>query len=410
VGRLLGDPEVWDDSPSRPRVLVRGLGGLAAGLAAGALVALAVVPRPAAPPPEVAVPPPPAEGPRVRVEQQTLYNVSLSAGPLLVTRSGRLEQVKPDGSDRRVVAQNVRASAVAGPFRDGALVVLDSGVLTRVARDGGTSRVGPAGYLADGLAGRDGRLLACAEPGGSRRPDSGLLLPAGGGRPRPVRVGCPVAWAGGAEVIAGAAGPWAAVEGIERGRAVQRGTSVVLGRPGGRLRTLLGARELRAAAGRRAAVEGVALSPDGRLAAVAAGSPGRPWVVLVLRADGRRVATIPLADGHRPAWLAWSDRQGTVTLAVAAVDRRGDLATAALAARQGGGYLLAWDAGTRDARVLAAGAPLVAADGFAWSSDGESVGISSPGGVVLVLQIDVVYTTAAPVTGTLVAWPGEAAP
>jgi hypothetical protein len=47
------------------------------------------------------VPPPPAEGPRVRVEQQTLYNVTLSAGPLLVTRSGRLEQVKPDGTDRR---------------------------------------------------------------------------------------------------------------------------------------------------------------------------------------------------------------------------------------------------------------------------------------------------------------------
>jgi peptide/nickel transport system ATP-binding protein len=63
VGRLLGDPEVWDDSPSRPRVLVRGLVGLAAGLVAGGLVALAVVPRPAAPPPEVAAPPPPAEGP-----------------------------------------------------------------------------------------------------------------------------------------------------------------------------------------------------------------------------------------------------------------------------------------------------------------------------------------------------------
>jgi hypothetical protein len=58
VGRLLGDPEVWDDSPSRPRVLVRGLVGLAVGLVAGGLVALAVVPRPAAPPPEVAAPPP----------------------------------------------------------------------------------------------------------------------------------------------------------------------------------------------------------------------------------------------------------------------------------------------------------------------------------------------------------------
>jgi hypothetical protein len=410
VGRLLGDPAVWDDSPSRPRVLVRGLVGLVAGLAAGGLVAFAVVPRPAAPPPEVAVPPPPAEGPRVRVEQQTLYNVSLSAGPLLVTRSGRLEQVKPDGSDRRVVAQNVRASAVVGPGRDGALAVLDSGVVTRVDRDGATTRLGPASFLAAGLAGRDRRLLACAAPGGSRRPDSGLLLPAAGGRPRPVRLGCPVAWAGGAEVVAGAGGPWTAVRGIERDRAVQRGGSVLIGRPGGRLRVLLGARELRVAAGRRATVEAVALTPDGKLAAIAAGAPGRSWVVLVLRADGGRVARIPLADGHRPAWLGWSDRHGTVTLAVAAVDRRGDLATAALASRQGGGYLLAWDAGTRTARVLAAGAPMVAADGFAWSSDGESIGVSSPSGVLLVLQIDVVYATAAPVTGTLVAWPGEAAP
>jgi hypothetical protein len=283
-------------------------------------------------------------------------------------------------------------------------------VVTRVDRDGVTARLGPASYLAAGLAGRDRRLLACAEPGGSRRPDSGLLLPAAGGRSSPVKLGCPVAWAGGAEVVAGAGGPWTAVRGIERDRAVQRGSSVLIGRPGGRLRVLLGARELRAAAGRRATVEAVALTPDGKLAAVAAGEPGRPWVVLVLRADGGRVARIPLADGHRPAWMGWSDRHGTVTLAVAAVDRRGELATAALASRQGGGYLLAWDAGTRTARVLVAGAPMVAADGFAWSSDGESVGVSSPSGVLLVLQIDVVYATAAPVTGTLVAWPGEAAP
>jgi hypothetical protein len=46
VGRLLGDPEVWDDGPSRPRVLLRGLVGLGAGLVAGGRVAFAVVPRP----------------------------------------------------------------------------------------------------------------------------------------------------------------------------------------------------------------------------------------------------------------------------------------------------------------------------------------------------------------------------
>jgi hypothetical protein len=410
VGRLLGDPEVWDDSPSRPRLLLRGLVGLAAGLAAGALVAFAVVPRPPAPPPDVPVPPPPAEAPRVRVAQQTLYNVTLSAGPLLVSRSGRLEQVKPDGTDRRVVAQNVRASAAVGPGPDGRLVVLDSGVLTRVDRDGTTHRIGPANFVADGLAGRRGRLLACADAAGRRRADAGLLLSAAGGPARPVRLGCPVAWAAGADVVAGAGGPWTRVAGIERDAAVTRGASVLVGRPGARPRVLLGAKALRAAAGAKATVEAVALSPDGKLVAAAAGSPGRPWVVLVLGADGRQVARIPLADGHRPAWLGWSDRHGTVTLAVAAVDRRGDLGTVPLASRRGGGYVLAWEAAHKTSRVLAAGVPMVAADGFAWSSDGESIGVSSPAGLLVVLQIDVVYATAAPVTGTLVAWPAEAVP
>jgi len=56
VGRLLGDPEIWDDSPPRPRPAVRRLAGLAAGAVAGLLLALAVVPRPAPPPPEVRLP------------------------------------------------------------------------------------------------------------------------------------------------------------------------------------------------------------------------------------------------------------------------------------------------------------------------------------------------------------------
>jgi hypothetical protein len=50
VGRLLGDPEVWDDSPARPRPAVRGLAGLAVGAVAGLLLAFAVVPRPDLPP------------------------------------------------------------------------------------------------------------------------------------------------------------------------------------------------------------------------------------------------------------------------------------------------------------------------------------------------------------------------
>jgi sugar lactone lactonase YvrE len=157
-------------------------------------------------------------------------------------------------------------------------------------------------------------------------------------------------------------------------------------------------------------VDGLALSPDGRLVAVSAGRPGRPWWVLVVGTDGRRLTRIPLADGHRPAWLGWSDRQGSTTLALAAVDRRGDLATADLAARQGTGYLLAWQPTDGSARVLTSGVPMVAADGFAWSSDGDSIAVSSPAGVLIAKQADVVYTTASPVTGTLLGWPAQAAP
>jgi hypothetical protein len=211
-------------------------------------------------------------------------------------------------------------------------------------------------------------------------------------------------------MFAGTGGPWARLEGFRRAAAVPRGGSVLIGRPGTRPRVLLDTRRLRAAAGKGAVVDGLALSPDGKLVAVSAGRPGRPWLVLVVGADGRQLASIPLAGGHRPAWLGWSDRQGSTTLAVAAVDRRGDLATAELAARQGTGYVLAWQPTDRSARVLTSGVPMVAADGFAWSSDGDSVAVSSPAGVLVVKQADVVYTTASPVTGTLLAWPAEAAP
>jgi hypothetical protein len=408
VGRLLGDPEVWDDRPSRPRPAVRGLVGLVLGTVAGLLVALAVVPRPAPPPRQVRIPPQ-AEAPKLRVERQILYSATLGGGPLLMSRSGRLEQVKADGSDRRVVAQNIRAQAVVGPDRAGVLVALDSGVLNRIEADGTTSRIGPPDYLAGGLVGAGRRLLSCPDPGG-RPVDAGLLLDALGGRATPVRLGCPVAWAARAGVFAGTGGPWARVEGFRRGAALPRGASVLVGRPGARPRVLLDGRRLGAAAGRGAVVDALALSPDGRLVAVSAGRPGRPWVVLVVGRDGRQVARIPLADGHRPAWIGWSDRQGRTTLAVAAVDRRGPLSTADLAARRGGGYLLAWQPSDHTARVLTSGVPMVAADGFAWSSDGDSLAVSAPGGVLVVKQGDVVYPTASPVTGTLVAWPSEAAP
>jgi hypothetical protein len=408
VGRLLGDPEVWDDTPARPRPAVRGLVGLVIGALAGLLLALAVVPRPDPPPPQVRLPPA-AEAPRLQVQKQVLYSAGLGGGPLLVSRSGRLEQVNVDGSDRRVVAQNLRAGAVVGPDRAGVLAALDSGVVSRVEANGTTRRLSPRDYVADGLAGAGRRLLAC--PGPSGQPvDAGLLLDAVSGRASPVRLGCPVAWAARGGVFAGAGGPWTRLAGFRRGTTVPRGGSVLVGRPGQRPRVLLDARRLRQLAGRGAVVDGLALSPDGRLVAVSAGRPGRPWLVLVVGADGRRLAGIPLADGHRPAWLGWSDRQGSTTLAVAAVDRRRDLATADLAARQGTGYVLAWQPTDGSSRVLTSGVPMVAADGFAWSSDGDSVAVSSPAGLLIVKQPDVVYTTVSPVTGTVLAWPAQAAP
>jgi hypothetical protein len=408
VGRLLGDPEVWDDSPSRPRPALRGLVGLAIGAAAGLLLALAVVPRPAPVPPEVRLPRA-AEAPKLRVERQVLESASLGNGPLLLSRSGRLEQVNADGTDRRVVAQSVVASAVVGPDRAGVLVALDSGVVTRVEANGTGHRLGPDGFVADGLAGAGRRLLACPDPA-QRRADGGLLLDAVSGRARAVRLGCPVAWAAEGGLFAGTGGPWTKVEGFDRGEAVPRGGSVLVGRPGRRPRVLLDARRLRAAAGGGAVVDGLAVSPDGKLVAVSAGRPGRSWQVLVVGTDGRRLASIPLAAGHRPAWIGWSHRHGSTTLAVAAVDRRGDLATAELAARQGSGYLLTWQPTDGSARVLAAGVPLIAADGFAWSPDGDSVALSSPAGVLVVKQADAVYTTASPVAGTLLAWPADGAP
>ena len=408
MGRLLGDPEVWDDSPARPRPAVRGLAGLAIGAVAGLLLAFAVVPRPDPPPPEVRLPPA-AEAPRLRVEKQILYSAGLGGGPLLVSRSGRLEEVRADGTDRRVLAQSVRASAVVGPDRAGVLVALDSGVITRVEADGAGRRLGPANFVADGLVGAGRQLLACPDPAGQPA-DGGLLLDAVSGRARPVKVGCPVAWAARAGVFAGAGGPWTKVEGFRRAAATPRGGSVLIGRPGKAPRVLLDSKRLRQLAGRGAVVDGLALSPDAKLVAVSAGRPGGLWQVLVLGSDGRRLAAIPLAPGHRPAWIGWSDRQGSTALAVAAVDRRGDLATAELAARQGGGYVLAWQPDGGGSRVLTSGVPMVAADGFAWSSDGDSVAVSSPAGILIVKQADVVYTTASPVTGTLLAWPSGAAP
>ena len=76
-----------------------------------------------------------------------------------------------------------RARAVVGPDRAGTLVALDSGVVIRVEADGRGRRLGPDDFVADGLAGADGRLLlACPDPAG-QPVDGSLLLDASSGRP-----------------------------------------------------------------------------------------------------------------------------------------------------------------------------------------------------------------------------------
>jgi hypothetical protein len=55
---------------------------------------------------------------------------------------------------------------------------------------------------------------------------------------------------------------------------------------------------------------------------------------------------------------------------------------------------------------MISGAPLVRADGFAWSANGQSFGVSSPLGWTVVLDVGSTSITPSPVKGTLVAWPG----
>src|SRR4029077_2626116 len=104
------------------------------------------------------------------------------------------------------------------------LVALDSGVVTRVEANGASRQLGPANFLADGLAGAGRQLLACPDPAG-RRADGGLLLDAVSGRARPVKLGCPVAWAARAGVFAGAGGARTGPQGVPAGAGATPGTS-----------------------------------------------------------------------------------------------------------------------------------------------------------------------------------------
>jgi hypothetical protein len=417
VGTLLGDADVWDDTPARPRPLRRGLAALAAGLAAGLAVGWAVAPRPAPVPPRVTLPAAAAAAAAPAGGAAVLDQAAL-AGPMLVTGPGNLQQVQPDGSGSRVVAA-LPPVAVLPAAGGGPLVALGGEAVVAAGRDQTATRLTGGDFRARGIAGRGGRVLACGRrplPPEQRlaareagRDDTAnapaRLLRAGGGHAERVGLACPVAWAAGAGVVAGAGGAQVPF------RSTTRGTSVLVGRPGGPLRTLLDRRRLEAATGPGASVGALALSPDGGLLAVAAGAPGGRWAVLLLplrpNAADRRVRRIALADGYEAAWLAFTGG-GEPRLAVAALDRRGGLGSAELAQRPGDGYVLGYEPASGAAAVLVAGRPLWRADGFAFSPDGQVLAVSSPDGWTL-LRTDQPTERASPrLGGTLLAWPGGA--
>jgi hypothetical protein len=410
VGTLLGDPEVWDDSRPRPRIAVRAAVALAAGLAAGALVGFLVTPAPSARPvTDVVVPTTPAP-PSVAIDADTLSNVTLAAGSMLVSKIGQIQTVKPDGTGGQAIASGATASAAVGPAPDGSLTVLDNGVVETFGKSGARPRrLTPASFTAAGLAGRvDGkRVLACGGPSprGQAPPGPGsgassLLLPRGGGRAETVQLGCPVAWATSADRIAGTGGPRV------RFRDEFRGSSVLAGPAGGPLRPVLRPERVRAVGGRGASVGALALSPDGRWLAAAVGAGNRGWTVLIEPLAGGREARVPLAAGYEAAWIGWKQGQSGMVLAIAAVDRRGDLGKVPLDARHGDGYVLLFDLSGRTARVMISGPPMVQADGFAWSANNQAFGISSPLGWTVVLDVGSTSITPSPVKGRLVSWPG----
>ncbi|HEX6674495.1 MAG TPA: hypothetical protein VF486_05655 [Actinomycetes bacterium] len=417
MGTLLGDADVWDDTPARPRPLRRGLVALAVGVAVGLAAGWVVAPRPAPPAPRVVLPAASPAAP-VPTQGEAVVQQAAVAGPMLVTGLGKLEELQADGSSSQVVAPGLPPVAVL-PV-GGRLVALGGDAVLAVDRTGTATRITPSEFRARGVAGRGGEVLACG-----RRPlpiaqrlaarDAGrdetgnapaLLLRAAGGKATEVGLACPVAWAARAGVVAGAGGAQV------RFRGTTRGTAVLAGKPGGPLRTLLDRRALEAATGPGASVGALALSPDGGLLAVAAGAPAGHWAVLLVPvrpgAAGAGVRRIALADGYEAAWLAFTGSGKELRLAVAALDRRGGLGEQELSQRAGDGYVLGYEPASRAAAVILAGPPLQRADGFAFSPDGQVLAVSSPDGWTL-LRTDQPTERATPrLSGTLLAWPGGA--
>ena len=377
------------------------MAALSAGLLAGAVLGFVLAPRPPPPVPTVVLPPAATDQAPALVHAETTLRLLSPAGPLLMATSDRLDQVNLDGGGRRTVLDQPGRVAAAVPGRDGApLLALAGTEVVAVEGAGGPAARGPAGFRAAGLAGDGRQALACGVRKGPDGRDrlAGLFLPAGGGPAKAVQAGCPVAWAARANVAAAAAAPAA------RLRGALRGTSVVTGPPGGPLRPLVDRARLEAASGPGAVVGALAVSPDGKLVAIAAGTPGGRWAVLVVPAGGGAGTRIPLAPGHEAAWVGWAhnDDHGA-RLAVAALDRRGALGQAALAGRAGGGYLLVWEPRSRSSSMPLGGAALSRADGFAWSPGGDALAVSSPRGLA-VSKVGETAVTGSELGGVLLAW------
>jgi hypothetical protein len=423
VGSLLGDADVWDDTAARPRPLRRGLVALCVGLVVGLGVGWAVAPRPV---PAAPVVPLPAARPPPQPDQGgAVVDQAILAGPMLATGPGKLQEVQPNGISARVISPDTAPVAVL-PARKGApLVALGGDAVVLIDRAGTVSQLSPSGFRARGMAWAGSKVLACgrrplplaqgevADATGQDATSNApaLLLGLKGGEPTEVGLACPVASATRGEVVAGAGGAQVPYRGTTRG------TAVLAGRPGGPLRTLLSRAQLEAATGPGASVGAIAVSPDGKLVAVAAGAAGGRWATLLLPVHpGQGPAggglppgsrRIPVAPGYEAAWLGFTGEGADLRLAVVALDRRGGLGEQTLANRAGNGYVLGYDPASQVAAVILAGPPLERADGFAFSADGQVFAVSARRGWTLLRTAQPSERATLPIEGTLLAWPGQ---
>jgi hypothetical protein len=420
LGSLLGDVEVWDDTPARPRPLRRGLAALCAGLVVGLAVGWAVAPRPV---PAAPLVPLPASRPPPQPDQGgAVVDQAILAGPMLATGLGKLQEVQPNGISARIISPDTAPVALLPARRGAPLVALGGDAVVLIEQAGTVSQLSPSDFRARGMAWAGSKVLACgrrplppdqtqiADAAGQdqTRNAPALLLGVKGGPATEVELACPVASSAGGELVAGAGGAQV------RYRSTTRGTSVLAGRAGAPLRTLLSRAQLEAATGPGASVGAVAVSPDGELVAVAAGAAGGRWAMLLLPvhpaggqgpapAGSRRIAVAP---GYEAAWLGFTGEGAALRLAMVAVDRRGGLGEQVLANRAGNGYVLGYDPANQVAAVILAGPPLERADGFAFSADGQVFAVSARRGWTLLRTEQPSERATLPIGGTLLAWPG----